>query len=106
MAQVARCAWCRVHMSELGRVLVVSESDDNKAWLGYVCRTCYADLGVASYLRHRSPNTEGMAMISFDALPDSLKADVAILRLAPPYKHVQGVGIRVGDYYEVVLTEP
>ena len=106
MAQVARCAWCNIHKGELGRMLVVSQSDDNKAWLGHVCITCYADLGVESYLRHRSPNTEGMAVISFDALPDSLKADVAILRLAPPYKHVQGVGIRVGDYYEVVLTEP
>lgn len=106
MAQVARCAWCRTHRSDLGRMLVVSQSDDNRAWLGYVCRTCYADLGVESYLRHKPPNTESMAVISFDALPDSLKADVAILRLAPPYKHVQGIGIRVGHYYEVVLTEP
>ena len=106
MAQVARCAWCNIHKGELGRMLVVSQSDDNKAWLGHVCITCYADLGVESYLRHRSPKTDGMAEISFDALPDSLKADVAILRLAPPYKHVQGVGIRVGHYYEVVLTEP
>ena len=106
MAQVARCAWCNIHKGELGRMLVVSQSDDNKAWLGHVCITCYADLGVESYLRHRSPNTDGMAVISFDALPDSLKEDVAILRLAPPYKHVQGIGIRVGHYYEVVLTEP
>lgn len=105
MAQIARCAWCRMHKSDLGRVLVVSKSDDDQAWVGYACMPCYAALGAGSYLQYKPPKTDSMATMDFDDLSDSLKSDVAILRLSPPYKHVQGVGIRVGDYYEVVLLE-
>lgn len=105
MAQVARCAWCAwcaMHKQALGKVLIVSESDDNKSWLGYACMHCYERLDAPIV---RTPIVKMMAAIDFDDLSDDLKSDVAILRLAPEYKHVNGVGIRVGNYYEVVLLE-
>lgn len=106
---VPRCAWCGHHKEDLGGLLINIRQEDerNSSWVGKVCMTCYRYLGSMHYTSARA---EYLLQVDFDELPDSLKADVAILRMAPPNKHVQGIGIRLDEPYykpmEVVLLDP
>ena len=122
MAIVPRCAWCSTAKKDLHSALIVFKNlklvrrlgftdkwiknDGDSLWTACICQQCYevqgsrfhVDIPSAQYLFDEIHQTE-------DELSDKVRSDLAMLRLAPPNKHIQGVGIRVGDRFEIVLLE-
>ena len=125
MAIVPRCAWCARVKKDLGLVLLVVkkkklerwfstvgrtgkwvDDDNNELWTAHICMPCYEQLGGSfNVLVPPSQNLLGEVKEKEDELSERLQTDIAMLRLSPPNKHIQGIGIRVNDEYEVVLLE-
>lgn len=125
MATLNRCAWCSSVKKDLGLVLLVVrkkklerwystvgrtgkwvDDDDNELWTAHICMPCYEQLGGSfSVVVPPSQNLLGEVKEKEDELSERLQTDIAMLRLSPPNKHIQGIGIRVDDAYEIVLLE-